>query len=105
MKLEKVIKKLKEFKPLYEKEGFSFVGIFGSLAKGKNDLYSDIDIVYELDHERFSLKYKDGFSKLLRIEEIKELLEKNFHQKVDLISLNSNNGDFIKSIKEDLIYV
>ncbi len=105
MTKENILKKLKELKPQCEKEGLSIVGLFGSFAKGKNDIFSDIAIVYRINYPLFSQKFRDGFSKILRIEDIKNKLENIFHKRVDLISLNSTNTIFIEKIKKEMIHV
>ena len=64
MKKEEILNKLKEIKPLYEKEGLEILGLFGSYAKDTQNEFSDIDIAYRLDYNKFSQKYVDGFSKL-----------------------------------------
>ncbi|PHR54512.1 MAG: hypothetical protein COA44_12825 [Arcobacter sp.] len=81
------------------------VGIFGSYAQGTETDFSDVDIAYKIDHSIFSKKYKDGFSKLLHIDYVKELLQEKLHKKVDFISLNSNNLKLNQSILKDIIYV
>jgi predicted nucleotidyltransferase len=94
-----ILSTLKKLKPIYEKEGLILLGLFGSYARDTQTKFSDIDIAYKLDYEKFSSKYKDGFSKILRIDEIKEELQNIFHTRVDLVS-NSN-----KSILKELIDV
>ena len=94
-----ILLKLKELKPTYEQEGIEILGLFGSYAKDTQTKFSDIDVAYRLDYDKFSLKYKDGFSKLLRIEHIKEELQNIFKTPIDFIS------DTNKSIVKDLIYV
>lgn len=105
MSRDDIIAKLKTAKSQHLKYGITIIGLFGSFAKNKNDDFSDIDIAYSIDHTLFSQYFSDGFSKLLKIEEIKEQLEKVFHKKIDFISLNSNNKNLITNIKKDLIYV
>ena len=99
MTKNEIILKLKELKPIYEKEGIIIIGLFGSYAKNRQTQYSDIDIAYKLDYDKFSQKYKDGFSKLLRIDDIKNELYEIFKIKVDFVSDNN------KSILEDIAYV
>lgn len=96
---EYILNKLKELKPLYEDEGLVILGLFGSYAKNVQTDFSDIDVAYSLDYNKFSKKYNGGFEKLLRIEDIKKDLEKEFHTKVDLIP------DTNKKIIRDLIHV
>ena len=92
-------------KKQYIQEGFEIVGIFGSYARGSADKYSDVDIAYRLDMKTFDRQFKGGFSKLIRIEEIKEELQKLLHLKVDLISMTSNNVRFKTNIEKDMLYV
>ena len=89
----------------YLQEGFEIVGIFGSYAQGHANKYSDIDIAYKLNFNIFDKQFKGGFSKLLRIEEIKEELQKLLHLKVDLVSMDSDNMKFQNRIKKDMLYV
>ena len=90
---------LTQLKPLYAQEGILLLGLFGSFAKETQNDFSDIDIAYTLDYERFSIKYKDGFSKLLRIDTIRNELQNRFKTKVDFVP-NTN-----KMILKDIIYV
>jgi predicted nucleotidyltransferase len=99
MKKEDILNKLKELKPIYQNEGLEILGVFGSYAKDENTKYSDIDIAYKLDYEKFSKKYIGGFSKLLRINEIKEELQNVLKNEVDFVP------DSNKKIMKDLIYV
>ncbi len=93
-----ILSKLKELKPSYEKEGLLLLGLFGSYAKDTQDDFSDIDIAYKLDYDKFSQKYKDGFSKLLRIDDIKEELQQTFKTKIDFVPDN-------KTLLKDIVYV
>jgi len=96
---EEILVKLRKVKPIYEKEGLILVGLFGSYVHDKQTKLSDIDIAYALDYEKFNTKYIGGFAKILRIDDIKEELQKTFHKKIDLIP------DTNKSILKDIIYV
>jgi len=96
---------LSSMKKEYLNEGFELVGVFGSYARGSTDKYSDIDIAYKLDFQTFDKQFKGGFSKLLRIEEIKKELQKLLHIKIDLVSMNSSNVAFKERIKKDMLYV
>ncbi len=99
MQKEEIVKILKKLNLKYKDEGFIIVGIFGSYARDSQTKFSDIDIAYKLDYNIFSKKYRDGFSKLLRIEDIKRELQAIFKRPVDLVP-NEN-----KSIMKDLINV
>lgn len=80
-------------------EGIEILGIVGSYATENNTKYNDIDIAYKLDYDKFSQKYIGSFSKILRINEIKEELQLIFNNKVDFMP------DANKKIMKDLIYV
>jgi uncharacterized protein len=99
MNKEEILNKLKELKPIYQKEGLEILGLFGSYARDCETINSDIDIAYKLDYEEFSKRYVDGFSKLLRIDSIKDELESIFKKEVDFVP------DSNKKIIKDLIYV
>lgn len=99
MNKNEILIKLKELKPIYQNEGLEILGVFGSYAKETNTKYSDIDIAYKLDYDKFSKKYIGGFSKILRINEIKDELKAIFKTEVDFVS------DSNKKIMKDLIYV
>jgi len=94
-----ILSKLKELKPQYEQEGLILLGLFGSYAKDTQTRFSDIDVAYRIDYDKFSQKYKDGFSKLLKIDSIKKELEDIFKTKIDLVP------DSNKAILKGLINV
>ena len=94
-----ILSKLKELKPAYAEEGLILLGLFGSYAKDTQTKFSDIDVAYKLDYDKFSQKYKGGFAKLLRIDDIKKELESIFKTPIDLVQ------DTNKSILKGLINV
>ena len=90
-------------KEKYLVEGFEIVGLFGSYARNTEDPFSDIDIAYRIDHDKF---YKDNaFKKLLRIEAIKKELEAHFKKRVDLVSLNGNNERLKNVIMQEIVLI
>ncbi len=99
MDKNKILLILKKLKPTYEKEGIIILGLFGSYAKETQTKFSDIDVAYKLDYDKFSQKYKGGFAKLLRIDNIKKELQSVFKTPIDLVP------DSNKSILKDLIRV
>jgi len=87
----------------YQNTGFKIASLFGSYARGTQDSFSDIDLTYIIDHDRF---YKDdAFAKLAKIEEIKNELERRFQTKVDLIPSNTKNTLIQKSLKREQILI
>lgn len=96
---------IKDIKSQYISDGLFLLGIFGSFARDEANEYSDIDIVYDIDYTIFFKKYHDGFSELLRIEELKHHLESLLHKNVDLISLKTSNIKLKRNIEKELIYV
>ena len=70
MNKDYITKNLHKLNDMYRKDGFEFVGLFGSYARGSEDIFSDIDITYKIDHDLF---YKDdAFAKLNKINEIRK---------------------------------
>ena len=104
-KLEVIKDSITNIKKKYHEEGFDIVGIFGSYAKGTANDYSDVDIAYTLDFNIFNKHYKGGFSKLLRIETIKNELQRLLDLRVDLVSLDTKNISMKKNIEKDILYV
>ena len=72
MQRDEIVSTLNKLKPQYEKEGVILLGLFGSYAKNQQTKFSDIDIAYKLDYEIFLKTYRDGFLKLLRLDDIKK---------------------------------
>jgi predicted nucleotidyltransferase len=102
-KLDKIICTLKLVNEKYKNEGFKIVSLFGSYANGTNDIFSDIDLTYNIDHNIF---YKDNaFAKLSKIQEIKDELRKKFHTEIDLIPINTNNLYLQKSLQDEQVFI
>lgn len=99
-----ILCKIKELKPIYDKEGMKLLGIFGSFAKDSANNSSDIDILYELDAKIF-YENNSGFKGFSRIKEIKEELQNIFKRDIDLCAKSglSNTGE--KYILGNTIYV
>ncbi len=103
MNKDTIIRVVKHFNEEYVNSGFQLVSLFGSYAKGTYDVFSDIDLTYRIDHDRF---YKDNaFAKLEELEKIQKELEKMFHKKVDLIAANTKNYRMQQSLKNEQILI
>ncbi len=94
-----IYNKLKKLKPIYQKDGIEIIGLFGSYATNSQTKFSDIDILYKLDYDKFSQKYKGGFAKLLKIDEIKQELQNIFKKPIDLVPHNN------QKLLENIVYV
>jgi predicted nucleotidyltransferase len=88
--VNRVLNILSNLKKHYQKEGMEIVGVFGSYAQKNSDRFSDIDIAYEIDYDKFFSIYKDGFSQILRIEDIKKELEEKLKNRVDFVPFTQN---------------
>jgi len=100
---DKIIESLKLLNNKYQKTGFKIIGLFGSYARETNDLFSDIDLTYSIDHDKF---YKDdAFAKLAKIEDIKNELQNQFHTKIDLIPANTKNKYLQNSLINEQILI
>lgn len=69
------------FDPIFKKYGLKNVWLFGSYAKGKQTMYSDVDFMYEWNEED-----KRDIMKLLDFsDEMFQLSDKYFFSKCDLV--------------------
>ncbi len=91
-----IIKILKEFKEKdAEKYGILVLGIFGSVARDQATDKSDVDIFLKT-------KTPDPFN----IVHIKEDLEAQLHQQVDIVRLRDRMNLFLKKrIEKEAVYV
>ena len=96
MDRESIIKKLRQFKKDSQKKyHIKSLGIFGSVARGEINKKSDIDIVIETSEPNIFI-----------IVELKEELEKQLQQPVDIIRKRERMNPFLKKrIEKDAIYV
>jgi len=79
---------------LYKNFGVINIGLFGSYAKGKQDLDSDIDILVELKEPRFEW-----------LAGLQIYLEAKFGRKIQLVRKGKNvNRRFIQKVERDVIY-
>ena len=104
-RVTEVLSQIARFKEDYRKEGFEILGIFGSYARGTASNESDIDIAYRIDYDKFSQRFHGGFSKLIRIDEIKEELQRRLGMRVDLVSVDTSNTPLKKEIEKELLRV
>ena len=103
MNKEIIISDIQKLNKKYGEDGFKIVSLFGSYARDTYDQYSDIDLTYKIDHDKF---FKDdAFAKLARIEEIKKELEHRFHKKVDLIPANTTNYLLKENLQKEQTYI
>ena len=96
---------LKKIKQMHRDEGLQIVGYFGSYADKSADAFSDVDVAYSIDYEKFSTLYEDGFSKLLQIDRVKKEIEALLHAKVDFISLQGGDKAFTDMMQKNMRYL
>jgi len=99
MQKEHILDYLKNIKNELIENGIEKIGLFGSFAKGKADLYSDIDIVIKTTP--VFVKKFDGIKGFLFLEDLRQKLQKQFHRQVDICD---EAGLKHKNIIEDAIY-
>ncbi|KKR14603.1 MAG: polymerase beta domain protein region protein [Candidatus Falkowbacteria bacterium GW2011_GWA2_39_24] len=90
------IQKIKDIVvPIFQEAGFTYAGIFGSVARGEATTNSDIDLLY--DHPK-DLKFS-----LFDLAGLKIKLEDSLGLKVDLARLGNLKPRVVPYIKNDLI--
>jgi Predicted nucleotidyltransferases len=91
---EVIIDFLKKNKPRMKKEfGVVKIALFGSYARGEQEITSDIDILIELKTHDFRKRMK-----------VKHFLEDSFGKKIDIGYFDSLRPGIWRFVQEDLIY-
>ncbi len=88
-----ILEKLKELKPLFEKEDVKLLGLFGSYSRNTAKESSDIDILIETMPS--FLEKNIGWDAFVKLDELKNILQNTFGKKVDIVDkqglLDHNN--------------
>ncbi len=79
---EALLAYLRAIKDELEKDGIARIGLFGSMAKGEADGWSDIDIVIQTTPE-FVRRF-GGIRGFLYLEDLRQRLARRFGRPVDL---------------------
>jgi predicted nucleotidyltransferase len=99
------ISKIKMMKNSIKEQGFLLIGIFGSVARGEENNYSDIDILYKIENLESYLKEYSGWDSISHIVDVKKSLENSLNKKVDFVDIDSLNEVGKKHILKELVYV
>ncbi len=92
MRIEKI---KKDILPIFKKYQVKKASIFGSFARGEDNLKSDIDFLIEFERGKT----------LLDLISLEESLTKKLKRKVDVITYNSINPSLKKNILRDEIKI
>ena len=99
---ENILNYLKEIKPELERYGIEKVGLFGSFATNRENVYSDIDI---------AIKKKSGFFQEYSaydyfeiVSKLKNKIRLALHRNSDVFDLDSD-AKFTETIQKEMIYV
>lgn len=87
-----VLEKLRANQRLFEQNGVTYIGLFGSQARGDVTRGSDIDLLFDYDKP----------ISLFDIASLKISLEKSLKQEVDLVSRRALKPGFKEYIERDL---
>lgn len=106
MKISKhnILDFLKTLNPELQKRGIVKLGLFGSYAKDKADVCSDIDITIECSCD-FVEKSGGGFEAMIFIDELREKISKNFKVQVDICDTTTMTVKAKKETLDGVIYV
>ncbi len=102
MQNAKILEYLKVLKLNPRFEVFEKIGIFGSYATQKADVFSDIDVVVKVNKEY--LATHDVWDYFDAINTIKEGIAKKFYLQSDVFDIDSATS-LKKEIMKDIIYV
>ncbi|MCF6207537.1 MAG: nucleotidyltransferase domain-containing protein [Sulfurovum sp.] len=79
---EAIISYLRQLKPVLKEKGIDRIGLFGSIAKGTDDLMSDIDIVIRTTPD-FVHRFK-GIKAFIFLEDLRRDISRQFGRGVDI---------------------
>lgn len=93
---EKTLSVLRQFKPEFDRQyGVTVLGLFGSLARGEDTGFSDVDVVVQMREPN-----------LFRLVHVKETLESALQKPVDIVQYRARMNPFLKKrIDQEAIYV
>ena len=100
MTRDEILSYLKEIKPIFEVKGIEKLGLFGSFAKNKDSITSDIDIIFKFRNDFF--ENGDVWEYFNTIEQLKDNISSHFHIKVDTFDNDSISSYKQKILKESL---
>lgn len=94
--VDKIIEKLKELKPVLEKDYFvNEVGVFGSYVRNEQTENSDIDILMDFNDDM----------DLLKLAHLINWLSDIFEKKVDIANKKTLRPKIGKQILSEVIYI
>jgi uncharacterized protein len=93
---EKTLEVLRRFKSENsERYGITALGIFGSVARGQQQMTSDVDVVVKMRNPN-----------LFVLVHVKEELEEALHEQVDIVHYRERMNAFLKRrIDTEVLYV
>lgn len=101
---EEILDYLREIKPELEKDGITKIGLFGSYAKDKASIYSDIDITIETT-DKF-VKNFTGFKALIYLDDLRNKIARHFKTPTDLCDSAGFKDDVKRQkVLKGVIYV
>jgi predicted nucleotidyltransferase len=99
---ENIMSYLQELQKELQSKGIVQLALFGSYAKGEQNVYSDIDIAIKKDREYFSSVSPYYYFELVNF--IKDKIRTKFHKNIDVFDLDSTSS-FKQSIEKEILYV
>lgn len=94
---------LLSLKPELQEIGINKIGLFGSYAKDKSNIASDIDVAIESSQE--FVDRLGGMKALIYLEELRKRIMRRFKVQVDLCDTASMSQERKNSILKGVIYV
>lgn len=101
---DEILDYLREIKPDFVKSaGIKKIGLFGSYAKGKQNEFSDIDLIFIGD--KAELEKLGGFNMMNKISDLKDNVANHFKKNVDICSFFSEESIKKSKYIKGAIYV
>lgn len=100
---ESILAYLADIKQELQGDGITELGLFGSYAKDRADIASDIDIMLCTSKE-FLRKFQ-GFESAIYLDELRQRVSKHFRTQVDICDTASMSQSKKESLLTGAIYV
>ncbi|ASM37992.1 MAG: nucleotidyltransferase domain-containing protein [Campylobacter sputorum] len=102
---DEILDYLRSLKPELQEIGINKIGLFGSYAKGTNDIASDIDITIESNADVIIKKTGSGINALMFLDDLRQNIQKKFKISVDLCDTATMSKEKKDKILAGVIYV
>lgn len=105
MKKEDMLSYMKSLKQELKSEQIEIIGLFGSTARGDNNINSDVDILYKIIDTNKYLEQHSGWDSINFLADTKDKISKKISNKIDFVDESTLSDIGKKYILNEISYV